>query len=78
MVHEQWQVEKGVHHVGSRVRRSLPVPGGEVPYSVNGTVVGYLPEGEEEGEGEMFHVMHDDGAARRRRRSHFPACLSFS
>ena len=43
---ELWQVQRGVDdHVGARIRRTYPVDG--LDYSVNGTVVGWLPQGED-------------------------------
>eukprot|EP01052_Picozoa_sp_SAG31_P002781 SAG31_NODE_100_length_25264_cov_38.715359_16_plen_937_part_00 len=58
---EKWCVERGVdEYVGERIRRTYPVDG--KPYSVEGTIVGFLPAGDDpEEDYELWHVMHDDG-----------------
>jgi hypothetical protein len=48
--------------VGRRVRIERAVEReGEQPFSTLATVVGYLPQGEDEEDYEMWHAIHDDG-----------------
>eukprot|EP01052_Picozoa_sp_SAG31_P052963 SAG31_NODE_13339_length_876_cov_0.851995_1_plen_222_part_10 len=60
VLHEKWQTRKPTNpYIGQRIRRSYPVGGHD--HVVNGTIVGYLPPGEEADDFALWHVMHDDG-----------------
>ena len=60
VVAEKWQTMGTANSfIDDRIRREYPVEG--QAYSVNGTIVGYLPPGEEADDFAMWHVMHDDG-----------------
>ena len=62
---EGWTVATDAPHMGARVRRVFPDQkdplNPDQPYSVNGTLVGYLPPGESDDDFAMWHMVHDGG-----------------
>ena len=64
-INEGWSIATDAPHIGARVRRVFPEQkdpqNPDQPYCVNGTLVGYLPPGENEDDFAMWHMVHDGG-----------------
>ena len=61
---EGWSEDPTKPHMGAKVRRVFPQqidPITKEVYAVNGVVVGYLPQGKEADDFEMWHMVHEGG-----------------